>query len=145
MNKRRELFLLFDYVIGQIVPTGYIVIHKHTALNDEPPYKMCSFYGKSTVHTFNQSISIGNDEEWMKEEQYKFFLIRKDYCDKFITMMNSNESQFLEDFHQMEIERNYDPTAFSKGDIERICSQEKRQRSPKIKFMGEFNLTLSMM
>ena len=46
MNKSRELFLLFPYV-GQKV-LGYTLIHKHTALNDEPPYKMCSFFNVSS-------------------------------------------------------------------------------------------------
>jgi hypothetical protein len=74
VNKSRELFLLFPYV-GQKVE-GYTLIHKHTSLNDEPPYKYCTFFGESADYYVLKAAEIAADEEWSKEEWYSFYLIR---------------------------------------------------------------------
>ena len=43
MNKSRELFLLFPD--QEVIPQGYTRIYAFTSMNDEPPYKMCTFWG----------------------------------------------------------------------------------------------------
>ncbi len=129
MNKSRELFLLFPYV-GQKVE-GYIIIHKHTALNDEPPYKMCSFYGISSSYTLTK--------ENFDDDYYQFYLIRSKDAQKFINCMNQTEKDYLDDYYQLQVERSYDnsdkESQLSNGQIEEICSNERSSRRPKVKHM----------
>ena len=138
MNKSRELFLLFPYV-GQKVE-GYTIIHKHTSLNDEPPYKMCSFFGISGDYIINKAIEIAEDEKWSLEEQYNFYLIRKQNAEKFINCMNQTEKDYLDDYYQLQVERSYDnsdkESQLSNGQIEEIVSNERSSRRPKVKYMN---------
>ena len=43
MNRNRELYLLFPD--QEVIPQGYCRIYAFTSMNDEPPYKMCTFWG----------------------------------------------------------------------------------------------------
>jgi hypothetical protein len=135
MNKLRELFLLFPY-IGN-VPEGYTLIHKHTALNDEPPYKMCSFYGISSPYHLSLSVSIEQDSEWFDDESYVFYLLRSKDVQRFISLMNNLEREYLDDTYQLTVENSYEGPGnkLSSGQIEEIASTNKYSRMPKIKHM----------
>ena len=136
MNKSRELFLLFPYV-GQKV-LGYTLIHKHTSLNDEPPYKMCSFFNVSSDYYIQKASEIEADEEWSVEERYSFYLIRNKDVQKFINWMNQTEKDYLDDYYQLQVENGYDdnPKPLSSGEIDEICSSERSMRRPKVKYMS---------
>lgn len=135
MNKSRELFLLFPYV-GQKVE-GYTLIHKHTSLNDEPPYKYCTFFGESADHYVLKAAEIAADEEWSKEEWYSFYLIRNQDATKFIAMMNQTEKDYLDGYYQLQIEQSYEgnENRLSNEEINLICSSERSKRRPKVKYM----------
>jgi hypothetical protein len=141
MNKSRELFLLFPYV-GQKVE-GYTIIHKHTSLNDEPPYKMCSFFGKSSSYDLTK--------ENFDDDYYQFYLIRSNSADNFINWMNQTEKDYLDGYYQLQVERSYDDSSeqesqLSNNQIEEIVSSERSKRRPKVKYMtvqpqlGNFNI-----
>lgn len=143
MNKSRELFLLFPYV-GQKAE-GYTIIHKHTFINDEPPYKMCSFFGISSDYYFNHAQEIENDEEWSVEVQYYFYLIRSKDAQKFINWMNQTEKDYLDDYYQLQVENSYDDNEkpLSNSDIETFVSSERSKRRPKVKYMSVQPLILT--
>jgi hypothetical protein len=134
MNKRRELYLLFPYV--NEVPKGYTLIHKHTFLNDEPPYKTCSFFDVSSKDYLLKSIEIETHEEWCKEESYKFYLIRTCDAQKFIDLMNQTEKDYLDDIYQYQVERSYDDgPRISNSQIEKLASSTRAERRPKVRYM----------
>lgn len=140
MNKSRELFLLFPYV--QHVPDEYTLIHKHTFLNDEPPYKMSSFFGISSNYFLQKAAEIEANKEWNEEESYKFYLIRTCDVKKFIALMNKTEKDYLDDVYQMQVERSYDDgPRISNSKIERIASSTRSNRRPKVKYMKTQPLT----
>lgn len=138
MNKSRELFLLFPYAGQKVV--GYTLIHKHTCMNDEPPYKMCSFFDISSNYDLLKAVEIAENEKWALEDQYYFYLIRSKDATKFINWMNQTEKDYLEGFYQLQVERSYedsyDKTRLSNGQIEEICSNERSYRRPKVKYMN---------
>ena len=135
MNKSRELFLLFRNPDLFEVPTGYTVIYKHTFLNDEPPYKLCSFYGVGTKYVYDRAA----DAQLSDEESYVFYSIRSSDADKFIKMMNSAENEYLNDYYQLQVENSYEePGAIKLANtqIEQIASKTRYKRRPKIKYLS---------
>lgn len=140
MNKRRELYLLFPYV--NEIPKGYTLIHEHTFLNDEPPHKMCSFFGISSNHYLQKAAEIEANKEWSVEEQYKFYLIRTCDAQRFIALMNETEKDYLDDVYQMQVERSYDDgPRISNSQIEELASSSRSNRRPKVKYMKTQPLT----
>jgi hypothetical protein len=139
VNKSRELFLLFPYV-GQKAE-DYTLIHKHTFINDEPPYKQCSFFSISSDYYVNKSAEINSRADWVEEEHYNFYLIRSKDAARFINIMNNAEKDYLDNYVQLQIERSYEGSELDKqlsnNDIEEIVSKEKSTRMPKIKYMRE--------
>lgn len=135
--------MLFPYV-GQKVE-GYTIIHKHTFLNDEPPYKMCSFFGISSDYYLYRSQEIENNVKWSVEEQYSFYLIRKKDAQKFINWMNQTEKDYLDDYYQLQVENSYDDNdkPLSNGEIDKICSSNRSKRRPKVKYMANQPLIIS--
>lgn len=139
MNKSRELFLLFPYAGQEVV--GYTIIHKHTFLNDEPPYKMCSFFGLSSTYDLSKkSWDYNTSEEDDDVDIYSFYLIRNKDAQKFINCMNQTEKDYLDGYYQLQVERSYDgsdkESHLSNGQIEEICSNERSSRRPKVKYMS---------
>lgn len=139
VNKSRELFLLFPYV-GERVK-DYTLIHKHTFVNDEPPYKQCSFFSISSDYYLNKSAEINSRADWVEEEHYSFYLILSKDAARFISIVNNAEKDYLDDYVQLQIERTYEGSELDKQlsniDIEGIVSKEKASRMPKIKYMRE--------
>ena len=123
MNKSRELFLLFPN--QEVIPQGYCRIYAFTSMNDEPPYKMCTFWG------------IGNKYGGVYEEDGEslfYYLIRKQDAQKFIQMNNQQEKGRLGDIYQYTLERNYGDNNLSNQDIESIAKSNNRK--PKIRYMN---------
>lgn len=139
MNKSRELFLLFAYECNQENVEDYTLIYKHTFLNDEPPYKMCSFYGLAYQTDLLKAAEINADEEWSEEESYHFYFIRNRDASKFISLMNNSEKDYLDDLYQTQIEQSYEDNSerLSTRTIEAMCFVEKVKRRPKIKILHQ--------
>jgi hypothetical protein len=123
MNKSRELSLLFLYV-GQKVE-GYTIIHKHTFLNDEPPYIMCSFWGIGEI-PFEKIYEEDGESQ-------SLYLIRNCDVQKFINYMNQQEKGYLEDVYQYELERNYGDNNLSNAEIKTVARSNNSR--PKIKYI----------
>jgi len=145
MNRNRELYLLFPYD-GKLVD-GYTLIHKHTSINDEPPYVECTFFGVSSSYTLEKSAKINADEDWSKEEHYTFYLIRSSDAKRFVDWMNQTEKDYLDGYYQMQVERSYEgsdkDSHLSNKQIEDICRNERRKRRPRVKYMSSpVNLSL---
>jgi hypothetical protein len=123
MNKSREHFLLFPD--QEVIPQGYCRIYAFTSMNDEPPYKMCTFWG------------TGNKYDGVYEEDGEslfYYLIRKQDAQKFVQMNNQQEKGRLEDIYQYTLERNYGDNNLSNQDIEAIAKSNNRK--PKIRYMN---------
>lgn len=95
MNKSRELFLLFkptDVLAvwnehkDEIIKQGYTLIHKHTYPNDEPPYTNVTFY--------REGIFSGYFDE--DEESLNYYFIRVKDSNRFITLMNTYQKDYLD-------------------------------------------------
>ena len=130
MNKSRELFLLFPN--QEVIPQGYCRIYAFTSMNDEPPYKMCTFCG------------IGNKYGGVYEEDGEslfYYLIRKQDAQKFVQMNNQQEKGRLEDIYQYTLERNYGDNNLSNQDIESIAKSNNRK--PKIRYMNVAPYTIT--
>lgn len=130
MNKSRELFLLFPN--QEVIPQGYVRIYAFTSMNDEPPYKMCTFWG------------IGNKYGEVYEEDGEhiaYYLIRKQDAQKFVQMNNRQEKGRLEDIYQHTLERNYGDNNLSNQEIESISKSNNRK--PKIRFMDVAPITIT--
>ena len=123
MNKSRELFLLFPD--QEVIPQGYTRIYAFTSMNDEPPYKMCTFWG------------IGNKYDEVYEEDGEsifYYLIRKQDTQKFVQMNNQQEKGRLEDIYQYTLTRNCGDNNMSNQYIESMGRSNNRK--PKIRYMN---------
>lgn len=103
MNKSRELFLLFtpDLMARDIVnklewfeAKGYTLIHSSTSPNDEPPYILVTFWGKSTSYTVDKAERAFRDED--SEDSYSFYLIRSVDAERYIHLMNSHQKDYCD-------------------------------------------------
>lgn len=117
--------MLFKVDLNNIV-SGYTLIHKHTFMNDEPPYKMCSFWGKGITRYYEDD-----------GESLFYYQIRTSDADKFISWLNNLERDYLDDIYQLTVENGYDdnPKPLKSGEIQEIASQNRAKRYPKIKYM----------
>jgi hypothetical protein len=52
-------------------------------------------------------------------------------------MMNQTEKDYLNDYHQLQIEQSYEgnENRLSNGEIDELCSSERSRRRPKVKYM----------
>lgn len=126
MNKKRTLYLLFDVAKGFNTVNGYTLIHKHTAMNDEPPYKMCSFWDKGFKKCYEED-----------GESMLYYQIRTSDTNEFINWLNNLERDYLDDIYQLTVENGYDdnPKPLKSAEIEEIANSDKWKRMPKIKYM----------
>lgn len=98
MNKSRELFLLFkpnmqihDLFDMYNAKAGYVMIHKHSFPNDEPPYIMVSFWGRTSKYTIQKAEEAFEDTN---EDNYSFYLIREKDADKYIHLRNESQRDY---------------------------------------------------
>ena len=108
MNRRLiVLFGIKTEVIKEIgaqliEQNGYTIIHKHSFPNDEPPYILVSFWGRTTTYTLQKAKEASEDGE----EEYAFFLIRTEDVDQYIQSMNSSQRDYCDAYLEGILTRN---------------------------------------